>query len=240
MTPKKKDNPAAFGVMGVVLIGALFSVGRSLFSSDAPHAVRAIAATADTPSEGVRAGTGTLPASERDPFSSPLLQRAALLQSGTGPSLGRQPAGLPPDASVRRPNLSAGTPVLAPLTAYMRIQPNPPPPSHTPTPVQASSDRTARTGGYQVTPKLGGASPTEEMALARSIRVTAIVMGAHPYAVLEPVGSKPRTLHSAESYHTLRLMAIRAGEIVLKGQSGLWTLPLATPENETFSDEGKN
>ena len=31
MTAKKKDNPAALGVMAVVLVGSLVSVGRSLF-----------------------------------------------------------------------------------------------------------------------------------------------------------------------------------------------------------------
>ena len=86
----------------------------------------------------------------------------------------------------------------------------------------------------------GAVTPSEEKALARAIRVTAIVLGANPYAVLESTGSPPRTLHVSEMYRSMRLAAVRSGEIVLKGRSGLWTLPLATPETEIEQPEGRN
>ncbi len=211
------------GVMGVVLVGALISVGRSLFSGDNPPAARAAAASAERSGETRGAAGGALPASERYPFSSPRLQRAAATQAGMAQAPGPPSAGLRPAGPIFGPMMQHGAPVLVPPTAYVRVQPIPPLPM-----------------GRPATTKPPGTSPAEEMALARSIRVTAIVMGARPYAVLEPLGSTPRTLHSSERYHSLRLVAIRAGEIVLKGQSGLWTLPLATPENEAGADGGKN
>ncbi len=222
MSKKKKDNPAAMAVMGVILAGALISVGRSLFSGDNPQAVRAAAAPAASDAEVIRVSTGALPASERDPFSSPLLQRAMLAQAGPAASPGPQTVGIASVAPRHSALVPPRTPVLTPVTPYVHVLPITPP---------------ARRPGPNAT---GKPSSADETALARSIRVTAIVMGAHPYAVLEPVGSTPRTLHAQESYRSLRLVVIRTGEIVLRGQFGFWTLPLATPDSETGPEEGKN
>lgn len=205
--------------MAVILIGALFSVGKSLFSGDPPPAVRVTQASSETTQEAGAApgAVGPLPASERDPFSSTLMQRA-LLQSKQSASETALPAE-PRPTTVRSHSPIAVVPALTPPLPFVRVQPNPSAPSAV---------------------NSGAGSPSEEKALARSIRVTAIVRGANPYAVLEPTGSPPRTLHVSEMYRSMRLVAVRADEIVLKGRSGLWTLPLATPENETEHTESRN
>ncbi len=219
MKPKKKDNPATLGLMAVILIGALFSVGKSLFSGEPPPAVRVTQTSLETtPVAGAAAvAVGPLPASERDPFSSTQMQRV-LLQSKQSTSVTALPAEPRPTAVGSHSSIPV-VPALTPPLSIVRVQPNPTAPS-------------------AVNP--GAGSPSEEKALARSIRVTAIVRGANPYAVLEPTGSPPRTLHVSEMYRSMRLVAVRAEEIVLKGRSGLWTLPLATPENETEQTESRN
>ena len=219
MTRKKKDNPAALGVMGVILVGALASVGKSLFSGEPPQVVRAARASAETPVEPAPRRLSGLPVSYRDPFSSPLLKQAAARSTANGPAPAPRNVGTEQVAVVRRPSPLVAAPVLTPLRPFLPIP-------------RASSRATAAESGTS--------APPDEMALVRSLRVTAIVMGAHPYAVLEPASGTPKSLHKTEYFRTLRLVAIRAGEIVLKGQSGLWTLPLATPETETPVDQSKN
>lgn len=223
MATKKKDNPAALAVMGVVLVGALFSVGKSLFAGDDGHAARVAPASGEAPAEAAaaRVAGGPLPASERDPFTSTLLHRAMMVQSAASAPVTAQNAGMSSVAPIRRSALPVPGPGLAPVVPYVRIQAIPLP------------------GKNPAAMSPGRPSSSNEMSLARSIRVTAIVMGARPYAVLEPVGSPPRTLHALEMVRSLRLVAIRPGEIVLKGQTGFWTLPLATPESDGGVDDGR-
>ena len=215
MATKKKDNPAALAVMGVVLLGALVSVGRSLFAGDPQPGVRQAPASTNSSGAGVSiAAPGRLPLSERDPFSSPLLRAASVVQ--TGPTAAPPPTAAGPAAPTRS-TPGPPVPVLTPLGSNVRLAP---------VPVRAAP--------------LAGASSEEETRSVGALRVTAIVMGAHPYAVLEPGGGTPRTLHAGEEYRSLRLVAVHPGEIVLKGRFGLWTLPLATPETETAPLDTKN
>ena len=219
MTRKKKDNPMVLAGLGVVMVVALGFVGKTLFSGDPQQAAHAAASSAATAqAEAPRTAVGEITLSSRDPFSSPRLEAASLKQ--VGPGSATNSLFQPPVRPVRyvRPSTPLGpAPVLTPLVGNFRIRPLP---SH-----QGEVDPAA--------------VAAEEERIARALKVTAIVMGSRPYAVVEPIGGIPRTLHSAEPFHTLRVVVIRPGEIVLKGQSGIWTLPLATPENEQGRADGK-
>jgi hypothetical protein len=220
MTVKKKDNPAALGVMAVILLAAMVSIGRSLFSGNAPAAVRVAATAATQDSELPRASSGALPISERDPFSSPLLK----MQKAVRPVAGN---------SLRGPSVMPAVPVtLMPIVPVRRASVSSPGSGlpHAQPAVPVSQRDGALPAGVNVP---SGREPVEDEALlTRSLRVTAIVMGAHPYAVLEPMGNSPRTLHVGETYHTLRMVEVRAREIVLNGRSGLWTLLLGTTDTD--------
>jgi len=207
------------GLMGVILIGALFSVGKSLFSGDgsAQPAAKAAATAAESSPEGPRPITGVLPASLRDPFSSSLMRRVALQHSGGG-SPAAPAAPLAPVPA--RPRRSTGAaPPLTPVPQTLHVAP-----ATVRGPVDMVAARTA----------------AEEDALVRAFRVTAIVMGESPYAVLEAAGAPPRAMHKAEAYRSLRLVSITPSEIVLRGRSGIWTLPLATPDNDSGAAETRN
>lgn len=216
MATKKKDNPAAMAVMGVVLVGALVSVGRTLFAADPAPSIRVSAAAAPGTDPPPARHVGSLPTGVRDPFASPLLSAAAAAQQAHTPGATVVPV-LRRVTPVAPARVSPGVAALAQLSVRARPQPVVP--------------RTAADAGP---------SAEQEATLARSLRVTAIVMGTRPYAVVEPATGTPRTLHVGDQYQALRIMQIRASEIVLKGTSGLWTLPLATPESESAPAEAKN
>jgi len=224
MTIKKvQHNRAALGVMGVVLLFALVSAGRSLFSggSQPRSTIAAVGAQPDSQlPDSPTTAAGTLSTSDRDPFSSPRLEAASVKL--LGPAV---PPETPFHGGLRqtmpvRPGLSQLPPApgLTPIGGAFRVQPLP-----------------ATSGAIDAAAAAGA-----EQSLVRSLRVTAIVMGANSYVVVESVGVPPRTLHKSEMLKTLRLVVIRPGEVVLKGESGIWTLPLATPDSETTPTELHN
>ena len=221
MIRTNKDSPVALGIMGVILVAALFFVGKSLMGGRRQQqGARQREVSGSTQTGTSRGVAGVMPASERDPFSSPLLTDIKLVQPGQGPELGPR-TGIQPS-------------VLAPIAPVRGIRRR-----VALAPIKLDGVR-APSGEGPASMKAGGPLPEDENNLARSLRVTAIVLGANPYAVAEPAGAAPCTLHVGEKYHALRLVAIHASEIVLKGQSGLWTLPLATAETEAPPSGGKN
>jgi hypothetical protein len=76
------------------------------------------------------------------------------------------------------------------------------------------------------------AADERERALVQGLKLTAILGGKRPQAVLESPVFGLKTLSLGDTIETLRLTAIHAREIVLEGEQGIWTLPLGSDAEE--------
>src|SRR5436309_225982 len=99
MKQKKNSNnsSAMLVVLGLIFVGAMVSIGRTLFSPVPAVQVQAANANAEDPKPASRASTDVLPASGRDPFSSPLLRATVPASAGSSIQAGAQVSGTAPD-----------------------------------------------------------------------------------------------------------------------------------------------
>ena len=205
-----QNNPVVIGALLVVLLGAVVVIFRSFLPQNELTFTPAPSKAADAPAAAAPEAPGALTL-ERDPFFHSDIQRIAAGEKLIAPESG------PADAS-------AGTfPASGPFDDS--LTPGASPPAN-----PAGKDKTRPSVKNAGTPAVKGAASPDpaiaENAFAQSLRLTAVLGGSQPRAILESAGSQPTIVHAGDAIGILRVVAIRAQEIVLSGKSGFWTIPL--------------
>jgi hypothetical protein len=231
-------------VLAVVLIGLLVRLVTMLRGDDSPAPVIMSVQASSAPSSPARSLTMLPETSSRDPFFHPSLNRPqkAALSSDTD---SRQPHGIvanPPSGDPQGAAWPMNLVSLAPIER-MAVGMSPamqqkrkfapglplPPAAHHP---GALATGTGTQPGAQGGPSQGNhsdpPSKSPEAALVARLKLTAILAGDRPSAVIEGYSTQPLIVHQGEAFGTLRVAAIHATEIVLSGPGSIWTLPLDT------------
>lgn len=253
MKTDMKNNPVIAGILVCVLIGLVIYTFRQSGGEDAPAGSRdaATSSQADTGkadttpkadseksmdavngdrSIGFLANTSPLlgqsgTASGHDPFFHPALR---VLAASTGTAPGGAEEILGPETVIEKPG-----PSLSPVSVRME-------PLQTREIDHPASDNRSLQALQPVpstTPALQAAARGNEPTQER-LRLTAILTsdsGFGARAVIEGVGSHPRTVRKGDTLGDYRIAAIHRREIVLAGRNGLTTLPLSTQPSEPSS-----
>ena len=228
---QNQNNPVVIGALLVVLAGAMVVIFRSFVPQNEPTFTPAPPKSADAAPASAAAPESPL---ERDPFFHSDIRRiAAEGEKLTAPKSGAAGEGdgaFAPSGPFDSPLAPNGNPPANPAgknKAKSGPKTHLPPAAKTPTPPDPA---------------------IAENAQAQSLRLTAVLGGTQPRAILESAGNSPVVVTVGDEIGILRVAAIRAREIVLSGKSGLWTIPLqsaapaetgAAPSEPTVADDAK-
>lgn len=227
MKIEKSNNPAAVGALVVVLV---LIVGRILWMvlghsrtaaaasrvsaaspmPDADHApaAKTVLVAAPAPaSEPVRASAAVVPTTTRNPFSvvAPPAQAVAHL-------------GRPPSRHDAAPRISTGGGGI-PLTPLP------------PFPVRGLATAPSPGAKQASAPQSPDALSSHEIGVkgqkeALPLKLTAIVGGTEPLAIVQTASPEPVILHVGDTLDGMRVAAIHDQDVVFARGSGFWTLPL--------------
>jgi hypothetical protein len=211
MKREKQNNPVVVGVLLCILVGSVTKTLLDLRSQgEASPVVTQIANTQEAPVK-LAAAPYRLP--PRDPFFHVSLSRVSLPTSEGAPG---EAASSWPDTPGQNGLATLG---IAPLEGA----------------THQTVSETVAAGKAQTTVAPGNepdekqpAPDEQERTLVQGLKLTAILRGQHPQAVLESPVFGLKTLRLGDTIETLRLTAIHAQEIVLEGEQGIWTLPLGS------------
>lgn len=209
MKKQNQNNPVVIGALLVVLLGAVVVIFRSFVPQTeltftpaaAPAPPASLAAAPEAP------GTLTV---ERDPFF-----HSDIRQVATADGRLAAPPGLPTGADAGM--FSSPFDNSTGLSGTSPVSPTGKEKAKAVTKNRAPS---AAKSPAPLDPALA------ENAWAQSLRLTAVLGGSRPRAIVESAGSQPAVVSVGEEIGILRVVAIRAQEIVLNGKSGFWTIPL--------------
>lgn len=222
----KNNNPVAVGALIIVLGGIVARTFTLMRGAGSPvvTVVAASSATPTAPSPRPVAAT-VIEKTIRDPFSHSALRREEAPPSAAsgspGASVWEKIAALPAPVS------GGSLPPMPPLAAG-RL----PLPGRAPLPPIAVAPVVPA-----ALPDTSAAHRRREESLRAKLRLTAILGTAAPSAVIEGADTQPITVRRGDRIESLRVVAVNEREVVLEGMRGLWTLPLATPNNETAGNE---
>ncbi len=235
MKPKQQNNPAVLGILGIAFLFILVRIFKTLTGGGEPlppakpdsAAQQKIAATG---TGGTKLAVESARLRSRDPFDHPYLIRTAqeeaakLIHNGGSAAV---PVKMPASSSHGERMMTVGLPNVAPpnyktkpfLTGF------------------ANSTSFGTTGNKGTGNREQGTVPLQNLnsqaslppsSLAEKWRVTAILGGSHPTAVLESPEMSPRTVAVGDELQGFRIAAIRAREIVVASARTILTLPLET------------
>lgn len=207
--------------------------------------------SAGTPSASKPTAPIVVEQDRRDPFSHPSLApkpppvapENPPLPPGNSPgSLPKSPGGMTAEGArqtVPPSSRQIGIPQPGSTTMLPGI------PVHPPLGVRpldsSQTDPSKRTAGNSANRTADNAPLTStdaaEAKLAQSLKLTAVIQGEQPAALVDRAGKGTQTVRVGEKIGSLKVAAIRAKEVVLEGSASLWTIPLNT-ENETAPSNG--
>ena len=251
MKANAKNNPVTVGALLGVLGATLFFLMRQMGGGGSTP-VATLTPVVDTHEDAALRLTQTgasAVAAARDPFDHPALRRAAKTgadaQDQNTPGLtpqAQEAARLTPPGSAPLPLSAAGQAGLMPSPSPLVPQAALP----RATAQAASTSATSGAGGSRAgaSPASMGNAPAgvqEADDPLKGWRLTAIIAGRTPRAVIEGAGKAPTLVGVGGRVSTLCVTAIQEREIVLSDAHHLYTLPLtiapASPEDNKGSDQ---
>lgn len=238
MKSKQQNNPVVLGVMGIAFLFILARIFKTLTGGGDPLPPAKTDGEAIHPAVAQTGKIRTTPQpaamSGRDPFNHPYLvqvaQEEADKQKNRDGSIGTTQPKTVSNPHGRR-------------TTRMGLLPNVMPPTYNSQQVLGgfAGDREQRTGdriqlpNNPTTQRPNDTMPQRPNA-AEKWRVTAILGGSHPTAVVESAEMSPRTVAVGDELQGFRIAAIRSDEIVVASATTVLTLPLET-RNETNDEK---
>ncbi len=239
MKPKQQNNPVVLGILGVAFLFILVRIFRTLTGGGdalppAKPALTALRTASATAPNSTNLAVQPAAMRTRDPFDHPYLLRlaqeeAAKLKHNKDGGILPTPQ-THPQSPKSRQNQMTGLPTVAPplystkpilggfanSTAGNREQGTgnsfPIPIQNPKSQIQTPNDPTTQRPS----------NPLEKW------RVTAILGGSHPRAVVECPEMSPRTVAVGDELRGFRIAAIRPREIVVASAQTVLTLPLET------------
>jgi len=192
-------NPAVVAALLVILAGAVVATVVQLRPEAGPVVTPVASAEAAAPAPAVQ--IRAVARASRDPFFHPVLRRAPSPPSDAAQST----------SSLPRP---AAYPVLPPRAAPWTSG------------ARASRDGESPAGRGPAAPPAPPTGPEAETAEAApdSWRVTAVIGGTDPVALVEGAGGQPAAVRRGDELAGLRIAAVSPREVVVAGPRGLWTL----------------
>ena len=206
-----QNNPVVIGALLVVLLGAVVVIFRSFVPQNELAFTPAPKPAAPPSSGAASSDAAALTPVARDPFFHSDIQRIA----ASGEKLIAPISAAPSEGGA----FASGSPFESPLASGESLTTNP-------------------TAKDKIKPVAKNAAPAPpkrpvppdptlaENALTQTLRLTAVLGGGRPRAIVEGFGSQPVVVSAGDTLGILRVVAVRAQEIVLSGKSGLWTIPL--------------
>ncbi len=236
---KNQNNPVVIGALLVVLGGAVVVIVRTVMPQGEATVVSNVKAgngmqpaNGAAPVAAVSAAADTGPLRlERDPFFHSDIQRIAALDEKLihVPNAPLSPAGDDFQTDGGYEGLSASGGALTATSA-----------------AKGASKPTVKSAAPKKPSVPAPPDPAiAENALAGQLRLTAVLGGNWPRAIIEGFNAQPTVVRMGDAIGMLRVVAIRAQEIVLSGTSGLWTIPLqsaapaAAPDQPTPTEDAK-
>jgi len=238
MKSKQQNNPVLLGILGIAFLFILARIFKTLTGGGNPLPSAKNEAGAQ-PTAGIAQTDKTKTAIEsavmrgRDPFNHPYLlqvaQEEANKQNNRNGTVGTIPTGKTPFPRGR--NISQiGLPNVTPT-----YQSQPVLDGFAKEREQGTGNREQNTANNPITQ-----SPNNPIAQRPNDptkwRVTAILGGGHPTAVVESAEMSPRTVAVGDELHGFRIAAIRSDEIVVASAHTVLTLPLET-HSETQNEQ---
>jgi hypothetical protein len=235
MKPKaqSQNNPVVIGILGIAFLFILVRIFKTLTGGGDPLPPPKADAEAQ-PAAGVAQADTTKKVIQpavlrgRDPFNHPYLIRVAQEEADKENNRNSGNGNIPSGKTSRlRGHYPTGI-GLANVT----------PPAYQSQPILGgfAGSREQGTGGRgqgnstsndPTTQRPNDSMPQQPNA-AEKWRVTAILGGSHPTAVVESAEMSPRTVAVGDELHGFRVAAIRSGEIVVASARAVLTLPLET------------
>lgn len=224
MKQEQKNNPIVVGALLVTLMGVIGLTVVRMRDTGGPAATVTPAAASDAPAAATAADSPSVGITavafkpERDPFFHSRLRAAQKLDLKVSTSENIiAPGWLAP----RSPLTGFAPYPVAPLSA-----------------VPTGKGSSAPSAPPLQDAHAAAASPASdpEVEGMRALRLTAILTGAEPKAIVEGAGSSAQTVRVGDRIGGLSVAAIHTNEIVLRGAQGYWTLPLQTNETATSPD----
>jgi hypothetical protein len=217
MKREKQNNPIVVGALLCILVGSVTKTLLDLRSQGASAGV--VTPIASTQAVPVNLSPSSYRPPRRDPFFHTSLPRTSLQTDSGVPD--ETPFGW---SGIGGPNALA-TLGIQPLAGAAQQ-----------TGLEA---RTSPSGKAQTAASPGNvpdekqvAADEQERRLVQGLKLTAILGGQRPQAVLESPLFGVKTLGLGDAIETLRLTAIHPQEVVLEGEQGIWTLPLGSEAEE--------
>ncbi|HLK59052.1 MAG TPA: hypothetical protein VKU00_21000 [Chthonomonadaceae bacterium] len=219
------NNPIVVGILFTILCGTVAVTCYRLLGGGTPHASTASMPAGPTNGDNQPislAGNGSYPRRERDPFFHPRLRQSD--NAASQADLHSSEEGIAPSDLFPMPTAPLATPTLqnpVPIVSSAVLTPLPP----------ASKDHNAKD------PNASGATPNQETERVHALRLTAILGGREPRAVIESADGSAVTVHMGDRIGPLVVAFIHTDEIVLRGERGFWTLPLQAADTEKTEKE---
>lgn len=245
--PQQQNNPVVLGVLSVAFVFILFRIFKTLTGGGEPlppaqpDAAKAIGATATLQTASLKTGSNASSDSRRDPFDHPHLahlaaEEAAKLKRMNGTET---PATPTPKATSGQKTYSGAN--------WGASLPDVAPPTYSSKPILggfSNGNSTPAANGSNVAPagtQNNSAAKTNAPAApdpTEKWRVTAILGGSQPSAVIESPEMAPRTVRLGDEIMGFRIAAIRKSEIVIQSPRAVLTLPLdiRSDENKTQTE----
>lgn len=243
MKPKQQNNPVVIGILGIAFLFILMRIFKTLTGGGDPLPPAKTEVEAES-SAGVAQPVKTQFAMQpagmrgRDPFNHPYLiqvaQEEANKENNRNGNFGTARTGKTPDSRRRYPT-NIGLPNVTP-------------PTYSTQPVlggfannaSGSHSGNSSTNNTNMVSSPTSQSPDNPTAqrpnTAEKWRVTAILGGSHPTAIVESADMSPRTVTVGDELHGFRIAAIRSDEIVVSSARAVLTLPLET-QGETKDEK---
>jgi hypothetical protein len=232
MKPKQQNNPVLLGVLSVAFVFILIRIFKTLTGGgDLPPAPANPEAAAQEGSKTVALQSASakflssVKGSQRDPFDHPHLLQLAEAEIAKQKQANGEAMSIPTPKAIAqsrpfaRGSFRVGLPSIAPPSLGSK-----PILSGFTHPQSAQSVPDAATTGSQSS--TAQTTTPVPIDLTEKWRVTAILGGSHPTAILEGAESTPRTIRVGDEFQGYHIAAIRKNEIVISSARRVLTLPL--------------